>query len=726
MNTSRRYPSGNSEHRDDEPLRLDYLVSVLSASRGLIVGLSLLVALAGAAYAFLVTPVYVADALLQVDEKDTSLGAIDLAELIEGNTSVNTEIEIIRSRSVLAAVVDSLDLDINAAPKYFPIFGKAFSRLKNGDDLAEIQVDRLEVTDDLTGFKLRLVNTGSDSYALYDPDGEKILDGKVGEAAASKFREADSINIFVAGLKGEENQVYEIVRRSYLESIEELKGRLTVTERGKSSGVLVITLEGENPGRVSRELNEIVNTYLQKNVERRSAEASQTLKFLEKQLPKVKQEMETAELELNTYRLEKGSVDLPLETQAILSTAVDLEKQYNELLQEREKTLQQFTTAHQFVIALDKQIAYLAGELRNLDSEVKELPGTQQEVLRLYRDVNVSTDLYASLLNSAQELNIVKAGTVGNVRIVDFAVPPFRPSKPRKAMVVLMSLMLGAFFGIVAAFLRDALHTGVADPDLIEDAVGIPVFAVIPYSSVQAKIGKKVESAKGKAPILALAHPSDIAVESIRNIRTSLLFATDGVPGNTILVAGPGPDVGKSFVSVNLAAVLADEGGRVLLVDGDLRMGRLHRHLGFARTPGLSQLVSENLALEDVVQQAGGGFDFIANGPSPQNPSALLLNDRFRIVLNELSEQYDHVIIDTPPMLAVTDATIIGQVAHAALLVLRADRHSIREIEQSVKRLQQANVHLRGLIINIADRSARRYSAGPYSYYHGAGQNAGG
>jgi len=699
---------------DDDEIDLGELIGVLIENRWLILAVMLGITALGGTYSWVATPIYQADALLQVEEKKGGLGDLDINELFEGDTSVNAEIEILRSRSVLGAVVDSLKLDIIAKPDYIPIIGAALARGNPPSERPVIQVDSLEVPEAMLGKPIKLIARGSDGYELLDENGGLLIHGTVGQPAGG-----DTISLFVSDLQADDGQSFIVQKDARVISIENFEERMSVSERGKSSGMLAVTLEGESPQEVRQQVNEIANVYVRHNVERKSAEAEQTLAFLDEQLPAVKQDMETAEVALNTYRLEKGSVDLPLETQAILETIVTVEGQLNELKQERNKVTQAFTPVHPMVIALDRQIETLNVELDELNAQVRDLPTTQQEVLRLVRDVEVNTVLYTSLLNTAQELRVVKAGTVGNVRVVDSAILPYEPIKPKKAIVLLLSLLLGGFAGVVIALARKALNAGVEDPDLIEKHVNIPVYTTISHSRRQEVIYKQLKSAEKKRAILAVDSPEDPAIESLRNLRTALHFGMMEAKNNCIMIAGPSPSVGKSFVSVNLAAVLTGNDKKVLLIDGDMRRGHLHEYLGVERENGLSDFISGEIAIGKTLHQTTiRGLTFIPTGKIPPNPAELLLHKRFTNCLSVLAPRFDHIIIDSPPILAVTDATVIGQMAGATLMVLKAGTHPLREIELGVKRLQLAGVNLRGLLINDMNVQSQRYGSGKYSYQY--------
>ena len=196
-------------------------------------------------------------------------------------------------------------------------------------------------------------------------------------------------------------------------------------------------------------------------------------------------------------------------------------------------------------------------------------------------------------------------------------------------------------------------------------------------------------------------------------------FGMMDVKNNCIMIAGPSPEVGKSFVSVNLAAVLTSNGKKVLLIDGDLRRGHLHEYLGVERKNGLSEFISGEIPIGQALHQTTiKGLTLIPTGTIPPNPAELLLHKRFANCLSVLTPRYDHIIIDSPPILAVTDATIIGQMVGGTLMVLKAGEHPMREIEQAVKRMKQAEVNLRGILFNDVNVQSQRYGAGKYSYQY--------
>ncbi|MFK5949804.1 MAG: polysaccharide biosynthesis tyrosine autokinase [Methylococcales bacterium] len=710
----------NNMQSSTNEIQLSDLIGTIIDSWRLVGGIILLMLFVGVFYVLIATPIYQADVLLQVEEKSKGIsGLVELSDILQEDSPVTAEFEIIRSRSVLGAVVKNLKLYIIARPKYFPLGGFFVDPSAN-----KIQVENFAVPVYFQNESFILVSGSNNEYSLFDPDDNLLIKAEVGKPVKISLADGTTIKLFVSQLKSSSGTRFELINKARLSTINTLKKSLVITEKGKLSGILQISLAGSSRGKITEILNEIANIYLRRSVERKSAEAEKTLIFLEKQLPILKQKMENAEASLNSYRLEKGSVDLSLETRSTLEKIVFIDAQLTQLRSDREELIRQFTPEHPRIASIDAQINNLKRELKKVDSKVKGLPGTQQEILRLTRDLEVSSSLYTSLMNSAQELKVVKAGAVGNVRIIDYAMMPDMPVKPKKALVIALMLVLGGLLGIGAAIIGKSLRGAVDDPEIIEKKLNIPVYATIPYSKKQRKLNHSLGHSKDsfrrslKQRILAIVDTEDLAVESLRSLRASLYFENPKTKNNMLLFTSPGPDAGKSFICINLATILADAGKRVLLIDGDLRKGRVHELLGMQRSLGLSDLIADDLNLKEVVRKTDINNLFILTaGTLMPNPSELLMKESFKKILDKLAEMFDQILIDSPPILAVTDSAIIGRNVNNTLLVVRDARSPLREIEQSVKRLQQASANLRGVVYNGIKAVSCRYGYGKHYGY---------
>jgi tyrosine-protein kinase Etk/Wzc len=375
-----------------------------------------------------------------------------------------------------------------------------------------------------------------------------------------------------------------------------------------------------------------------------------------------------------------------------------------------------FTDGHPLVSTLKRKSAELEAEKERLERRMKSLPATELDSARLMRDAKVATELYLVLLNKAQELRVVKEGTVGNVRILDTAVVPIQPVGPAPLRLFALAAVVGLAAGIGLAFLRQDLAGGIEDPEEVERRIGLPVYAIVPHSVREERLARIRRKAR-RASLLAGAASRDPAVEAVRSLRTALQFALVKAPNQVVAILGPAPAVGRSFVAANLAAVAAETGKRVVVIDCDMRNARLHRYLGVSGHPGLSELLGGTVAIHEAIRPSGiPGLDLLAAGGSPPNPSALLSGDRFVRIVAELAAQYDHVFLDTPPVLAVTDAAIVGRVAGVNLLVLGARRRSCREGAAAVKTFEQAGARLGGVVLNDVCRAMsrrRRYHGHP-------------
>ncbi|MFM0417288.1 polysaccharide biosynthesis tyrosine autokinase [Paraburkholderia aromaticivorans] len=716
----------------------DYL-SLIYEGRWLIAGIMAFVVALSVIYAFGARPIYEANILIQVEDSDLSeknlLG--DLAPLLDAKSATTAEIELLRSRLVVGSAVSSLKLFIEATPRHFPIIGgwvsnryesrmsatgpaeiaPAFlglSRFAWGGE--SIQVDQFDVPRTYWKKKFTLVATGPDSYVLKS-SGDVVLEGKLNRIAKGRIDDGE-VTLLVSRLTARPGTEFIIKRSSELQAVEDLQDDLKIEEKGKQSGILSVTLNGPNPKKTKSILDAVASEYVTQNVALKSAEAQQTIEFLDRQLPQLKSQLDDAEAKYNRFRNEKGTVNLSEEAKLILQQSVDSNTALLELQQRRLELRQRFTEEHPSVVALDKQIAAAKGQAESLGGRISGLPNLEQGALRLMRDVAVDTDLYTGLLNSAQQLRVLKAGKVGNVRVVDFAQDSEEPIKPKKALVIAMGVVLGAIFGVTTAFVRKAFFGGVESGDAIERATGLPIYATIPHSDEQRALDDAVRRRVKGFHILAHQNPADTAVESLRSLRTAIQFAMLEAENNVAMVTSPSPSVGKSFIVANLATIIASSGKKVLLIDCDLRRGHVHDCFALAREPGVSDFILGEISLEKVIQRdVLPGLDFISTGTVPPNPSELLTNARFSELLEKLRTSYDVVIVDSPPVLAVTDAAIIGKHAGTTLLALRYAQHPLHEIVESVRRLQHGGVALKGALLNDLPRTALGYGRRYGRYY---------
>ncbi|CEO38464.1 polysaccharide biosynthesis tyrosine autokinase [Photobacterium kishitanii] len=716
--TATQNTQANSSPGTDE-VDIGKLFGILIDNRWLIIITTFIFAVVGIGYALLATPIYKADALIQIEAKSSGMPALggDMAEMFGGSeSSSTTETEIIKSRMVLGETVDKLNLTTVVSPEYFPIVGKGLARLMGEQQF--INVSRFTVADgrEQGGYQIVVINADKGEYQLNDSDGRKVLVGKVGELA-----QENGYQLFITDLQAAKGDEFSLAKITRIDAIQHLQRNLSVAEQGKQTGILQLSMLGENRADIKAIVDDISKNYFLQNVERNSAEAENSLAFLKQHLPEIKIQLMAAEDKLNSYRQKNESVDLSLEAKSALETMVALESQLNQLTFKETDISQRFTKEHPAYISLMDKRKTLLKEQTRLNKRIETLPATQREILRLTRDVEVNQQIYVQLLNKVQELNIVKASTVGNVRILDAAQVYTNAVKPKKALIVVLATLLGGMLSVAIAFLRAALHRGVESPDEIE-ALGLPVYASIPLSDWQTDLEKKSKSKQQlqiSQALLAVSNPADLSIEALRSLRTSLHFAMMEARNNIVMISGPSPGIGKSFVSANMAAVMAKGGQRVLVIDADMRKGRMERQMCVDSKPGLADYLSGQQTLEQVIKSPGvENLDFIARGAVPPNPSELLMHPRLKTLLDWASENYDLVLVDTPPILAVTDPAIVGAHAGTTMIVARFGLNPVKEIEVTKHRFEQNGIEVKGCILNAVVRKASSTYGGNYGYYN--------
>ncbi|EGR0057844.1 polysaccharide biosynthesis tyrosine autokinase [Vibrio vulnificus] len=726
MNETMTTPQNRSsvDNSSDE-IDLGKLLGILLDAKWIILVTTFLFAVGGVAVALLSTPIYKADALIQIEQK--SSGGIsslvgDMGELFSQESSATTEIEIIKSRMILGDTVDKFNLTTVAEPKYLPIIGKGLARIAG--KVNQIEISRYVVPEYVQEMKHTLVVLDEEkkTYQLIRGDEQVVLQGVAGELAKN-----DGYELFVTELRSHNEQEFAIGQRSRLEAIEWLKQNLAISERGKQTGILQLSFEGEHRKQISELLNHISQTYFLQNVERNSAEAEKSLTFLKGHLPDIKNTLTTAEDTLNRFRQDNESIDLGLEAKATLDVMVKLEAQLNELTFKESEISQRFTKDHPAYRSLLDKRETLLKERERLNQQVQKLPKTQREVLRMTRDVEVNQQIYIQLLNKVQELSIIKAGTVGNVRILDEAQSYAKPVKPKKPLIVVLATLLGGMLSVALVLVKAALHRGVENPDEIEQ-IGLSVYASVPKSNLQLELANKLARKKRNTDLTLLAesNPADLSIEALRGLRTSLHFAMMEAKNNVLMISGPAPGIGKSFVSTNFAAVAAKTGQKVLLIDADMRKGYLQQCFGLNWENGLSDLLSGKITRDVAVQSAKvENLDIITRGQVPPNPSELLMHPRFKELVDWASEHYDLVIIDTPPVLAVTDPSIVGAIAGTTLMVARFGQNTVKEIDVARSRFEQAGIEVKGVILNAIEKKASSsYGYGYYNYSYGESKKA--
>jgi tyrosine-protein kinase Etk/Wzc len=703
----------------------------------------------GALYTFNTAPKYISSALIQVDSQ---LGSANNMQQLLGNMGMSLspleraspaeiEIALIKSRFILQSVVDKLKLNIYVTPHYFPIIGRGWAAhfsLKNSlskplfglSQFAwggeQIDIDFFETSNPVYGKSFRLRADTTNHYSLF-ADGVLLLTGKAGEIVSTPTGMTPHVKMRLKHLVAQPGTFFNIVKKNPDDVVIELSQGLSVVDLGDKikakTGVLQLTYNGSKPDLLPIILNTIIDFAIQRNIEKKSAEASKTLNFLNNQLPEVKRNLDDVETDLNEYRAKSGTLDIQEEAKIILTHLATVEQSIADVKLRKDEMLQELTPEHPFIIALTQKQHTLQKEADNLAVKIRTLPHSDQRAISLERTVKVKNQLYLLLLNSIQQLQVLKAGTLSDIRVLSEATTPIIPLPTHKSFTLLMSLIMGLFLSAAFIFVKEFLHNKINSHELVEDRLGIATFCIIPYCRKQREIESRIRQTVHHTAYSVLVHqaPKNMASEAFRSLRTMLQFHFETASNNIVCVLGATPSVGKSFTSVNLAHVLSEAGKRILLIDADMRKGRINQQVGTKKSPGFAELLLGTKSFSQTMTEVFHNFDFIPCGEYPSHPSELLISEQFTRLLKEFSEKYDYVIIDTPPVLAVTDGVIIARRAATNLLVVGGGSNIMEEVELTAKRAKKNGVNIHGLVFNHitpAKNSPNNYSyAYAYAYH---------
>lgn len=692
----------------------------LLEQRWLVGAIAALVTLAGVLYAGAVDPVYEANLIVRTAEPGPAAPRNLLGEpgaTLDSRKTTAAEIELLRSRVVIAPAVERLRLDVAVTPERPPLVGHwldsgpARLAFPGYADAGRVALGSFEVPEALLGQPFTLVAEGAGGYRLEGRDGAAWR-GSVGLPLLARTARGE-IRLLVERIDAAPGARFTLTRHALQSVVAGVQRVLTVAELGKQSGVIELRLRGADPARVRDLLNEIGREYLRQNLDRASIQAERSLALLERQLPDLKSALERAEADYHAFRLRHGTVNLDEEGKIALQQSAAARTRRFEIEQRRNELLTRLGENHPTIAGLNRQLADIDAQVRSSAAPAHTLPLLEQEELRLTRDIKVNTEQYAALSSAAQQLRVLALAKASNVELVDPAVLPDRPVKPNRPLIVFGAAVAGLFLGMVAALLRRALHDGIHSVDRLERSLGERVvLANIPHSEEQQRLSRG--SRHGAIPLLATAAPGDPAVEALRGLRAALQFALPRFRNNIVMITGPTAGLGKSFVSANMAAVIAASGRKTLLIDMDLRNGELHRYFGVEQSNGLYEAVLRAPGAERSIRyDVLDNLDFVPTGACTAGTGELLIQRDFDAWLSAVSAHYDLVVVDAPPVLAVADAAIIGARAGAVLLVARAGVTTEHQVGEAVRRLNQAGISPEGILFNDA-RLARR--APEYQY----------
>ncbi|WP_299330795.1 polysaccharide biosynthesis tyrosine autokinase [uncultured Psychrobacter sp.] len=718
------------EKEDDE---IDLMALLLALLRGwkTILFFAILGLLIGILYSRYVNPTYKSEALIQIDEKSSGISKLggDISELIGAEDSkAQAEAELIRSRMVLEPVINSLHLRIRLAD---PEVG-AIDRIVNDRTNTTIHTPEgvsLTTTDGQANISQFNVSQGylNQSFTLTRSETGFTLSNELDEFKGQlnqphQFKGADGrIQIMVNDLPDNSHAI-SLTKQSLQRTTNAINDALSVDEKGKQTGIIELSMTGNNQQQTSLILEEIVLSYVGQNQSRGTEDTTRTLEFMETQIPLLREKLEDSETVFNEFRTKYGTIDVSQEAEILLKENSQIDSQLSELKLKKADLTTYYTDEHPLVIQIDEQIAVLNARKQKIDNTIAGLPEVQREFLKLSQDTEINREIYLNLLKNYQQLQIAKAGQTGFARIIDLPIDTFEPIAPRKLLIMALALILGGMLGSMLVLIKSMLRNVVKDPERLEAKTGVPVIATVPRSPLLTRLRKNKKSPNR---LLAHADNDSLSYEAIKSLRTNLMFGMPvvgkvGERAKVILITGESPGVGKSFISANLTEVFSQLDKKVLIIDADMRLGELHRMFDMTPDNGLGDYLAQHIELARVIHPTSiDNIDFMPRGQHPKNPSSLLSSDKFTQMMTELNEHYDYIVIDSPPILAASDAMVMSHYADRVLMVTRYDQSVEGQVVYAIKQMYKAGIQVDGIILNDVQQGLMSKYSYHYSYAYG-------
>ncbi|MGE6328544.1 polysaccharide biosynthesis tyrosine autokinase [Psychrobacter pacificensis] len=718
------------EKEDDE---IDLMALLLALLRGwkTILFFAILGLLIGILYSRYVNPTYKSEALIQIDEKSSGVSALggDISDLIGAESSkAQTEAELIRSRMVLEPVIDSLHLRIRLAD---PEVG-AIDRIVNDRTNTTIHTPEevsLTTKDGQVSISQFNVSQGylNKSFTLTRSETGFTLSNDLDEFKGQlnqpyQFKGADGrIQITVNDLPADSHAI-SLTKQSLQKTTNTVNNALSVVEKGKQTGIIELSMTGNNQQQTSLILEEIVQSYVGQNQSRGTEDTMKTLEFMETQIPLLRKKLEDSEAVFNEFRTKYGTIDVSQEASILLAENSQIDSQLSELKLKKADLTTYYTDEHPLVIQINEQIAVLNARKQKIDNTIAGLPEVQREFLKLSQDTEINREIYLTLLKNYQQLQIAKVGQTGFARIIDLPINTFDAIAPKKLQIMILALLSGGMLGTMLVLLKNLLRNVVKDPERLEAKTGVPVIATIPRSPLLTRLQKNKKSPNR---LLAHADNDSLSYEAIKSLRTNLMFGMPvvgkvGERAKVILITGESPGVGKSFISANLTEVFSQLDKKVLIIDADMRLGELHRMFDMTPDNGLGDYLAQQGELAAFIHPTSiDNIDFMPRGQHPKNPSSLLSGDKFERMMTELNEHYDYIVIDSPPILAASDAMIMSHYADRVLMVTRYDQSVEGQVAYAIKQMHKADIQVDGIVLNDVQQGLMSKYSYHYSYAYG-------
>ncbi len=729
----------NGLDEEEQPLQLIDYMRILYRGRWIIAFSFLFVFIATVIYTFKMPPTYEAQTTMLIESSNSMEQSLfNLTSFGSPANMLTNQMEILKSRNIAERVVRKLEKsDVRDSISFFQPQEDGTELTFN--DRVEIVMNSMEVepkrdTDILTltyqagtPFEAAYIaNTIAQEFAQQNAETNRL---EVTEMR--KFIE-DRLRIKAKELKNSEEQLRNFQQREKIASLDaettELVSRLSEAESMLESAKIELKTKSSLLQNVEAKLNERKKSLgvnltetstpfieaLQEKLADAEAERAIFISALKANPPANK---ESYLLQLKAYdeKIKTLREQLKDETQKLVESNM-----ISDPLKISQELVTEVITLTGEINAAKAKIDALEGVLQKYNKRLEELPDKVLQLARLQRKEQVDEKTYIMLTQKLEEAKIQESAQARNVRIIDVAIKPLKPVKPNKKMNLILGILLGLGLGVGITFLIEYMDRSVRKPEDLE-RIGFNVIATIPrieLEKVEEAKKRRFENGKFESRLITHIDPKSPVSEAYRTLRTNLQFSKIEKKLRSILVTSAGPKEGKSTTAANLAITMAQVGNKVVIIDADLRRPILHSAFGMSRENGLTNYLAGSLSYEEMFQNSFlENLKVVPSGVLPPNPAELLATKKMEDLLSKLQEDFDIVIIDSPPVIAVTDASILSTKVDGTLLVVYAGQTERDAVKRATSMLTSVSARILGIVLNGFDVQGI-YGSYYYYYYH--------
>jgi len=708
-------------------------------------------------YTYQLTPIYEAVTILRVKD-DAGKGTLSLGRELSGpRNNIETEIQILRSMTNAEQTAQLLHLTRQIAET-----SKGFT----------FTITEFETPNTWAPYSVELIS--ADSYVVKDKDGNRIGMGK-----NNVPMQVDKFRLCITNIKGKLGDSFQLSLQSIDDVAGGIIDSTSASQIGTDTGIIRLSVRHPNPSRARDITNTLAQVYTEQNVFFKGEEARKSIEFIAEQMKLTHAALEEAENRVQQFKASAHVYDLGMDTKSLVDQLVGIDKQkasfslQKKMIEQSRSSLRQTMSTgkvllpsvmkedenmsgsladkitdleiqkkilrlekseeHPSVRAIQTQIDEIMLKLRSsyettlkemstqereldrqvstLEAKLNQLPDVERQLANLTRVATVNVNIYTYLLQKHEEFRIAKAALVSNIQVIDVAKLPRASVYPNRKKNILLGVLIGLFVGGALAFFVDYLDDTIKDGEEVRYKLGMPILATIPFITLDT-------SPDDNSPaILSHRSPKNAIAEAFRSLRTSVHFSAISNAKKVILITSSFPGEGKTTIISNLAATLSQAGSRVLLIDCDMRRPSLHKLFNQSKVPGLSEILAGDTAADAIVETAVPGLSFIPAGTSPPNPSELLSSRQFEELLELYKTMYDHILLDAPPVLAVTDAPLLTAIADIMILVLETERVPVKTALRTMEMLDMVKAPIAGVVLNDKTGQAERYGYYGHKYY---------